>query len=126
MGYFTTLSRGLAGAAACALAVGLTAGPAVADTSQTPTTTACPAGYEVLNLEALPGTEGDPYVFPYVIDRAGNNDGLVCGLALPDAFRDAECRNAGGPACDIQAAGLPIYHLMDNSIPAGDTAAAGA
>jgi hypothetical protein len=125
MGYLTTRFRGLAGATACALAVGITAAPAVADVSQTPTTTACPAGYEVLNLEALPGTEGDPYVVPYVLDRAGNNDGLVCGLALPDAFRDAGCRNFGGVACDLRDAGLPIYQLTDNSVPAGDNAAAG-
>ena len=73
-----------------------------------PTETGCPAGYQVLvvsDLVALGYLE-----LPEAIDAAGNQDGLICGLPLPEAVRQQLC----GPDCPI-----PVTYIFDeNDLPA--------
>jgi hypothetical protein len=107
-----TLLVGLLIAAGAALAVGT----ARADVAQTPVATACPAGYELLSVASLEAT--GPYILPRRVDTAGNNNGYVCGLALPDSVRDATCRISGGNACNLAQLGLPVYHFIDDDNPA--------
>ena len=87
-----------------------------ATAAETPLTTACPAGYELLAVEALEAQ--GPYLVPRRVDTAGNNNGYVCGLAQPDAVRDAHCMVFGGNACNLQALGLPRYTFIDDDNPA--------
>ena len=96
-----------------ATALGATA---TATAAETPLTTACPAGYELLAVEALEAQ--GPYLVPRRVDTAGNNNGYVCGLAQPDAVRDAHCKVFGGNACNLQALGLPRYIFIDDDNPA--------
>ena len=51
---------------------------AVAETS-----TGCPAGYQFRSVESLAATGNAPV--PGQVDAAGNADGFVCALPLPDA-----------------------------------------
>lgn len=90
--------------------VAATALPATA--TKTPLTTGCPAGYELLSVESLEAQ--GPYLVPRRVDEPGNNNGLVCGLALPDANRDARCLAFGGNACILQELGLPRYNFIDD------------
>jgi hypothetical protein len=104
---------GLLIAAGAALAVGT----ARADVAQTPVATACPAGFELLSVASLEAT--GPYILPRRVDTPGNNNGYVCGLALPDSVRDATCRfTPGGNACKLAQLGLPVYHFIDDDNPA--------
>jgi hypothetical protein len=105
----------LATVAATAL-VATAAAPASA--VETPLTTACPAGYELLSVEDLE-TQG-PYFLPGLVDTTGNANGYVCGLALPDAFRDARCMIGHLNACNLQVLGLPIYNFIDDDNPAAE------
>jgi hypothetical protein len=95
----------------------LTVGSARADVSQTPVATGCPAGYAHLNVASLEAT--GPYVVPRRVDSAGNNNGYVCGLAQPDAVRDAFCRQGAALACVLAQLGLPHYVFRDDDNPAG-------
>jgi hypothetical protein len=102
----------------------LVGGTARADVSQTPVATACPAAYEHLSVAALEAK--GPYILPRRVDTAGNTNGLVCGLALPDSVRDADCKNGGPVACILAQLGLPLYHFKDDDNPASQHAQADA
>ena len=68
-----------------------TAAPAAA----VPTETGCPSASQVLSVAELIPLG---YRFPAIIDdpaNGGNGNGLVCGLPLPEAYRQATC----GPDC---------------------------
>jgi len=83
---------------------------------ETPTETACAAGFELLAVSALEAQ--GPYVLPRVVDTGGNQNGYVCARALPDPVRDLNCRLYGGTPCALQALGLPVYHFVDDDNPA--------
>ena len=68
----------------------------------------------VASLEAA-----GPYVRPRRVDTPGNNNGLVCGHALPDSVRDADCKHGGPVACLLEQLGLPLYLFIDDDNPAG-------
>jgi len=93
--------------AVLSLAGALTAGPlaaaAAADTPALPTDTGCPVG-QALTLDYL-GQFG--YRLPFEIDAAGNHDRVVCGVALPEAFREAQAPDAPVPV---------IYLFRDNTV----------
>ncbi len=95
---------------------GADARTARASAPQTPIVTACPAGFERLAVSSLEAQ--GPYVLPRLVDTAGNNNGYVCGLALPYAMGDAWCAAFGGPACGIRELGLPLYQFKDDANPA--------
>jgi hypothetical protein len=103
----------LATFAATALAA---TGAPTAIAAETPLTTGCPAGYERLAVKSL--ERQGPYILPRLVDRAGNNNRYVCGLAQPDAVRDAACMTGHGNACKLQELGLPIYNFTDDDNPA--------
>lgn len=74
----------------------------------TPPATGCPAGYdhvEVTNLESQ-----GPYRVPRQVDEAGNNNGFVCALPLPEARRLLLC----GPDCPVPV----LYMFRDDDLPA--------
>ena len=111
----------LAALATAMLAGSASAGPPAtapepASAAETPLTTACPAGYELLAVATLEAQ--GPYNLPRRVDTAGNDNGYVCGLAMPDAVRDARCMIGGGNACALQALGLPVYNFTDDDNPA--------
>jgi hypothetical protein len=91
-----------------------------ADATETPLTTACPAGYDLLSVDALEAA--GPYVKPRRIDTSGNNNGYVCGLALPDSVRTASCKLGSAPACALAAVDLPVYAVKDDDNPASQNA----
>jgi hypothetical protein len=103
-------------AAVAALAVGTSR----ADATETRLTTACPGGYDLLSVDALEAA--GPYVKPRRIDTSGNNNGYVCGLALPDSVRTASCRLGSAPACALAAVDLPVYAVKDDDNPASQNA----
>jgi len=82
---------------------------------QTPLETGCPAAFDLLPVAGFEAQ--GPYKLPRLVDTAGNHDGLVCALALPDAARDADCRAGGQIACALAQLGLPLYHFVDNDVP---------
>jgi hypothetical protein len=91
------------------LALGLltaTAAPAAA----IPTETGCPSSSQVLSVAELIPLG---YRAPAIIDdpaNGGNGNGLVCGLPLPEAYRQATC----GPDCPVPV----IYLFSDDNLPA--------
>jgi len=91
---------------------------ATATAAVTPLTTACPAGYELFAVADLEAQ--GPYFVPRLVDTTGNDNGYVCGLALPDAVRDARCMIGHVNACNLQALGLPIYNFIDDDNPAAE------
>jgi hypothetical protein len=70
------------------------------------TATGCPAGYEFRSVESLAETGNAPV--PGQIDAAGNADGFVCALPLPDAV----CRAAGFDPCLVET----FYRFRDNDV----------
>ncbi len=88
------------------LATGVTtvsAHPAVS----TPTATGCPAGFDRVAVSDL---EAQGYIGPRTIDEAGNNNGVLCALPLPEGLLLALC----GPDC-----GVPVIYLFsDDALPA--------
>jgi hypothetical protein len=90
---------------------------------QTPIATACPAAFDLLPVAGFEAQ--GPYMLPRLVDTAGNQDGLVCALQLPDAARDADCMRGGQIACILEQLGLPLYHFVDNDNPANKQAQAG-
>lgn len=105
------------------LALVAAAGTARAAVSHTPTATGCPAAYD---LQAVSWFEAQaPYKLPRLVDTAGNDNGYVCSLALPDAYRDADCMTGGTIACILEQLGLPVYHFVDDDSPAAQHAQAG-
>ena len=108
-----------------ALAAGLAAlaaGTARAEV-HTPIATACPAAFDLLPVAGFEAQA--PYKLPRLVDTAGNQDGLVCALALPDGARDADCRTGGRIACILAQLGLPLYHFVDNDNTANQRAQTG-
>lgn len=95
--------------AAAVLAFGAT-GFITATTSaaSTPSSTGCPSGsgFEVLSLAFL-ASQG-PYQQPFTLDAAGNNDGFVCGKALPEAT----VKHACGSPCPVPV----VYTFLDNDL----------
>ncbi len=74
-----------------------TASPAMAKP-----TSACPEGlWELRTVASLAATGNAPV--PGQVDAAGNNDGLVCALPLPDAVCPTD-------PCPVET----IYRYMDN------------
>jgi hypothetical protein len=66
----------------------------------------CPSGYELRTVESLAATGNEPQ--PSLIDAAGNNDGLVCALPLPDAI----CAAMGFDPCPVET----VYLFTDNKL----------
>jgi hypothetical protein len=99
------------------IAAALEAGVATAGTAPNPNVTACPAAYELLSVTSLEAT--GPYVLPRIVDSAGNNDGLVCGLPMPTSTLDADCKTGGTVACLLAQLGLPLYRFKDNHVTQG-------
>jgi hypothetical protein len=89
------------------LTAALTAGPlaaaAAADPPELPADTGCPVG-QALTLEYLAQFG---YRVPFEIDAAGNNDGVVCGVPLPEAFKRVQFPDAPVPV---------IYLFRDNTV----------
>jgi hypothetical protein len=66
--------------------------------------TGCPAGYQYRSVESLAATGNAPV--PGQIDAAGNADGFVCALPLPD------------PVCPIDPCPVEtLYLFRDNDVP---------
>lgn len=88
-----------------ALAAGPLAATAAADTPALPTETGCPVGQE-LTLEYL---SQFGYRVPFQIDAEGNNDGVVCGVPLPEAYRAL--------FCPLDPCQVPVIYLFrDNTV----------
>jgi hypothetical protein len=113
------LSSGLALVAAVAL---FAVGAAQADVSQTPNVTGCPAGYELLSIAVLEASGPYPDSVFGGIDRAGNDNGYICGNPQPTAVLTAYCRQGAEIACELEQLGLPHYVLKDDNNPASQTA----
>jgi hypothetical protein len=113
---------GLTLLAALGAAAALAGGTARADVSQTPIATGCPAGYQLLNIAELEAIGPYPDSVFGGIDRAGNDNGYICGLPQPEAFVEARCRLGVGIACELEQLGLPHYVLTDDDNPAGQNA----
>ncbi len=101
----------LVAAAALALAVPASA---LADSSQTPVVTGCPAGYDHVAVSSFPAQ----YQMPARIDAAGNDNGWICAQQLPEAVVAAYCLNLEPKACNLLELGLPLYNFMDDNNPA--------
>jgi hypothetical protein len=89
------------------LTLSLGTATAAAAPPELPTETGCPAGSQVLVVSDLLAMG---YVLPGILDAEGNQDNLVCGLPLPEAFRQAWC----GPDCPVPV----IYLFRENDLPA--------
>jgi len=68
-----------------------------------PTETGCPVG-QALSVDELTALG---YRAPSEIDAAGNNDGIVCGVPLPEAYREVFSPTAPVPI---------IYLFRDNTV----------
>ena len=99
-----------------------TASTASADESQTPVATGCPAGYERLQVSGFPNP---PYRMPRMVDAAGNGNGYVCALRLPEDVAFAYCQHLAPDACALYAEGLPLYNFVDDDNPASKAAKVG-
>ncbi|MFZ1879980.1 MAG: hypothetical protein WAU41_07435 [Gaiellaceae bacterium] len=93
-------------------------GTARADVAQTPTVTGCPTGFERLSIAAVEASGPYPDIVFGGIDRAGNDNGYLCGLVQPDSVRDAYCRQGAQIACQLEELDLPHYVLKDDNSPA--------
>lgn len=103
------MRRPKAVAATVGAALGLLALPLPATAVETPVATGCPAGWELINVAEF---TAKGYRAPAFLDNpanGGNADGFVCGLAMPDAFREARFPNAPVAV---------IYLFGDNGNPA--------
>ena len=72
--------------------------------------------YERIEVAALEAQGRTPLARR--VDTTGNDNGYVCGLAMPNAVRDASCMIGGGNPCALQALGLPVYNFTDDDNPA--------
>jgi hypothetical protein len=88
-----------------ALLAGPLATTAGADTPPLPIETGCASGQEVLTLEYL---SQFGYRVPFLIDAAGNNDGIVCGVPLPEVYRQLFCPDP----CLVPV----VYQFFDNNV----------
>jgi hypothetical protein len=96
-------------------------GAARADNSQTPNVTGCPGGYELLNIATLEASGPYPDSVFGGIDRAGNDNGYICGLPQPMAILANGCREGFALPCELLVDGLPHYVLKDDDSPAKKT-----
>ncbi|HEX7095806.1 MAG TPA: hypothetical protein VF183_07970 [Acidimicrobiales bacterium] len=87
------------------LAVGSSAIGAVSANADTPPTTGCPAGYELLSVDWL--TQQGAYMLPGQLDSAGNDDGFVCGKPLNPVVQYTICADN----CPVPI----IYNFYDNN-----------
>jgi len=115
---FGVAGLALIAATASIMAVG-TAGAAM---PQTPNVTGCPAAYQLLDIAALEASGPYPDRVFGGIDRAGNDNGYICGLVQPEAVLDAYCRQGAQIACELDQLGLPHYVLKDDDNPASHSA----
>lgn len=106
-------------------ALAIVAGAGRADTSQTPNSTGCPAGYQLLNIAALEAIGPYPDSVLGGIDRAGNDNGWICGNPQPPSIADNGCRKGFTIPCELEALGLPHYVLKDDDSPAVQTGPTG-
>jgi hypothetical protein len=90
-------------ASAAALAAAGTPGLATANSGD-PHANGCPSGWDALSVTDLTNAG---YKVPASVDAAGNNDGIVCGLAWTAAEQAARLPNAS----------LQIYEFRDNDLP---------
>jgi len=95
-------------AALAVAAISVPAATASADVSQTPVATGCPTGTPPLSLAFL-ASQG-PYQLPFRLDAAGNNNGIICAHAVPEAARLAHC----GPDCPVPV----LYLFREDDSPA--------
>jgi hypothetical protein len=96
---------------ALALSIGITLASATT-AGATPVETGCPSGSEAKTVAEWVAAG---YMFvPPMLDAEGNQDGIVCGRAMPDGFRFGRLIKALGiePSVDV------IYNFADNDIPA--------
>jgi hypothetical protein len=108
---------GLTAFATLSIAATATGLPAGAANSPPPSNLGCPAGYQLLSVAALEAI--GPYVAPREVDSNGNNDGYVCGHAVPLGEAEAICKNDKGPvACELLAFDppLPVYGFRDDVV----------
>ena len=103
------------------VAAALAVGTARAGVSETPIATGCPSGYELLNIAALEASGPYPDSVFGGIDRAGNDNGYICGLPQPMAVLINGCREGFEIPCELLVAGLPHYVLKDDDSPAQQT-----
>jgi len=101
-------SRLTLAAALVAATVAVPVGSASADITQTPVTTGCPTGTPPLSLDYL--AHQGPYQLPFRLDAEGNNNGIVCAHAVPEAARLAHC----GSDCPVPV----LYLFRDDDSPA--------
>jgi hypothetical protein len=92
--------------AAASLTVAAFAATAAAQAT-TPLSSGCPARYQLLQL-GVDLTREAGYRAVFDLDAAGNANGYVCGLPLPDA---ACVALAGGP-CPVPV----FYNFVDDTI----------
>jgi hypothetical protein len=65
------------------LALPLGGAAAATPTGSTPPENGCPASATERPVSDFPAEEG--YMLPSILDAAGNNDGFICALQLPEA-----------------------------------------
>lgn len=66
----------------------------------------CPTAYDAVAVTELEAIDED-YRLPRILDTTGNQDGLVCALALPEAIVTA-----------FDAPVPLVYQFRDNNLPA--------
>jgi hypothetical protein len=115
------MSRKIVGAALsltafATLTIAATAGPAGTANSPPPSNIGCPAGYQLLSETDLEAT--GPYASPREIDSSGNNNGYVCGHAVPLGEAEAICKNHTPIACELLVHNppLPVYGFRDDVV----------
>jgi hypothetical protein len=98
------------------IAATATSGPAGAANSPPPSNTGCAAGYQLLSVAALEAV--GPYVAAREVDSHGNNNGYVCGHAVPLGEAEAICKNHSPVACELLAHNppLPVYGFRDDVV----------
>ena len=97
----TTVAVATSALAVAWLSLGLASSTAVADT-----TNRCPAGWQLRTVGSLAATGNAPV--PSQVDAAGNADGSVCALPLPDAV----CIAMGFDPCPVAT----LYQFRDNDL----------
>lgn len=71
----------------------------------------CPEAWTLWSVESL-AEQGNAPV-PGFVDAAGNGDGYVCAIPLPDAVCIQYIVTRGLPACPVDQ----LYQYLDNRLP---------
>lgn len=71
----------------------------------------CPAAWTLWSVKSL-AEQGNAPV-PGFVDAAGNGDGYVCAIPLPDAVCIRYIVTLGLPACPVGQ----LYQYLDNRLP---------